>query len=237
MLAEGQFRGQQGRARLHLQAPKGRQLPQRQGDDLEGRRFPRRPRWGRSRPRRQQRSSPRWRIGRPSTKYTVEMKLKEKSAIVLLILARRARAASRHLPQGDRRTVPAEEKATEYRQRARSSWPEGSRISTSDGPLRQLQVARKKPNGHGGGKTALPGRDPLGASARGHARGAGGDGRADFADDLNLDSYDRLKKRPTPARIVSKPYYWLVAVMNKQSLNAEPEAARPGRRPSTSSRS
>ena len=41
-------------------------------------------------------------------------------------------------------------------------------------------------------------------------------GELDFADDLNLDSYDRLKKNANARPIVSKPYYWLVAVMNKK---------------------
>ena len=41
-------------------------------------------------------------------------------------------------------------------------------------------------------------------------------GELDFADDLNLDAYDRLKANPNARPIVSKPYYWLVAVLNKK---------------------
>src|SRR5439155_276468 len=41
-------------------------------------------------------------------------------------------------------------------------------------------------------------------------------GELEFADDLNLDAYDRLKKNSNVKTIVSKPYYWLVAVFNKK---------------------
>jgi peptide/nickel transport system substrate-binding protein len=41
-------------------------------------------------------------------------------------------------------------------------------------------------------------------------------GELDFADDLNLESYYRLKKSANLRPIVSKPYYWLVAVFNKK---------------------
>jgi peptide/nickel transport system substrate-binding protein len=41
-------------------------------------------------------------------------------------------------------------------------------------------------------------------------------GELDFADDLNLDAFDRLKKNAAVRPIVSKPYYWLVAVFNKK---------------------
>src|SRR5438128_615421 len=41
-------------------------------------------------------------------------------------------------------------------------------------------------------------------------------GELEFADDLNLDAYERLKKNPNARTIISKPYYWLVAVFNKK---------------------
>jgi peptide/nickel transport system substrate-binding protein len=41
-------------------------------------------------------------------------------------------------------------------------------------------------------------------------------GELDFADDLNLDAFDRLKKSANLRPIVAKPYYWLVAVLNKK---------------------
>src|SRR2546430_14268201 len=33
---------------------------------------------------------------------------------------------------------------------------------------------------------------------------------------LNLDACERLKKNPNARTIISKPYYWLVAVFNKK---------------------
>src|SRR5881394_416609 len=41
-------------------------------------------------------------------------------------------------------------------------------------------------------------------------------GELEFADDLNLDAYDRLKRTPNVHTIISRPYYWLVAVFNKK---------------------
>src|ERR671935_1059453 len=41
-------------------------------------------------------------------------------------------------------------------------------------------------------------------------------GELDFADDLDLNAYDRLKKSAGVQAIVAKPYYWLVAVFNKK---------------------
>ena len=41
-------------------------------------------------------------------------------------------------------------------------------------------------------------------------------GELDFADDLDLNAYDRLKKSPGVQAIVAKPYYWLVGVFNKK---------------------
>ena len=41
-------------------------------------------------------------------------------------------------------------------------------------------------------------------------------GELELADDLNADAYDRLKASANARPIVSKPYYWLVAVLNKK---------------------
>ena len=41
-------------------------------------------------------------------------------------------------------------------------------------------------------------------------------GELDFADDLNIDAYDRLQKSANARPVVAKPYYWLVAVLNKK---------------------
>src|SRR5258705_11470594 len=75
-----------------------------------------------------------------------------------------------------------------------------------------------KPNGFGGGKTAYVDEirwQPVPEVATRVAQVETGE--LDFADDLNLDAYDRLKKNPNLRPIVSKPYYWLVAVFNKKA--------------------
>ena len=75
----------------------------------------------------------------------------------------------------------------------------------------------EKPNGYGGGKTAYLDEvrfQPVPEVATRVAQVETGE--LDFADDLNLDAYDRLKKNPNLRPIVSKPYYWLVAVLNKK---------------------
>src|SRR2546428_1320762 len=41
-------------------------------------------------------------------------------------------------------------------------------------------------------------------------------GELDFADDLDLNAYERLKKTAGVQPIVAKPYYWLVRVLNKK---------------------
>ena len=41
-------------------------------------------------------------------------------------------------------------------------------------------------------------------------------GELDFADDLNIDAFDRLQKSANARPVVAKPYYWLVAVLNKK---------------------
>src|SRR5206468_2293283 len=75
----------------------------------------------------------------------------------------------------------------------------------------------EKPNGYGGGKTAYLDEvrfQPVPEVATRVAQVETGE--LDFADDLNLDAYDRLKKNPNLRPIVTKPYYWLVAVLNKK---------------------
>jgi peptide/nickel transport system substrate-binding protein len=41
-------------------------------------------------------------------------------------------------------------------------------------------------------------------------------GELEFADDLNPDAYDRLTKSAVARPVIAKPYYWLVAVLNKK---------------------
>jgi peptide/nickel transport system substrate-binding protein len=79
------------------------------------------------------------------------------------------------------------------------------------------KARNEKPNGYGGGKTAhldevrwIPVPEVATRVAQVET------GELEFADDLNLDAYDRLKKNPSVRPLVSKPYYWLVAVFNKK---------------------
>jgi peptide/nickel transport system substrate-binding protein len=150
-------------------------------------------------------------------KYTVEMKLKEKSAIVLISLAVPSSFGAIY-PKEIADKFPPEQKATEYIGTGPFKLAEWK-------PDQYIRMVRfddyksraEKPNGYGGGKTAYVDEIrwvPVPEVATRVAQVETGE--LDFADDLNLDSYDRLKKNPNARPIVSKPYYWLVAVMNKK---------------------
>jgi peptide/nickel transport system substrate-binding protein len=78
--------------------------------------------------------------------------------------------------------------------------------------------SRSEPsNGYGGGKTVwvdelrwIPVPDVATRVAQMET------GELDFADDLNIDAFERLQKSASARPIVAKPYYWLVAVLNKK---------------------
>src|SRR5437870_3587600 len=81
----------------------------------------------------------------------------------------------------------------------------------------EYRSRNEQPNGYGGGKTAwldeirwIPVPEVATRVAQVET------GELEFADDLNLDAYERLKKNPNARTIISKPYYWLVAVFNKK---------------------
>ncbi len=40
-------------------------------------------------------------------------------------------------------------------------------------------------------------------------------GERDVAEDLNLDAYERLRRNPAVRPLVATPYFWLIAVFNK----------------------
>jgi len=76
--------------------------------------------------------------------------------------------------------------------------------------LRRLQDRNEKPKRLRGGKTAYVDEIPLGAGCPRSTRVAQVEtGELDFADDLNLDSYDRLEEERQRPRHRFKPYYWL----------------------------
>ena len=150
-------------------------------------------------------------------KYTVEMKLKEKSAIVLISLAVPNNFGAIY-PKEIAEKFPPEVKATEYVGTGPFKLAEWK-------PDQYIRMVRfddyksrsEKPNGYGGGKTAYVDEIrwmPVPEVATRVAQVETGE--LDFADDLNLDAYDRLKRNANVRPIVSKPYYWLVAVFNKK---------------------
>src|SRR5437667_9440833 len=150
-------------------------------------------------------------------KYTVQMQLKEKSAIVLISLAVPNNFGAIY-PKEIAEKFPPEQKVTEYV----GTGPFKLAEWKPDQYIRMVRFDDYKsrnepPNGYGGGKTAYVDEIrwvPVPEVATRVAQVETGE--LEFADDLNLDAYDRLKKNSNVKTIVSKPYYWLVAVFNKK---------------------
>src|SRR5437763_13268700 len=149
--------------------------------------------------------------------YTVEMKLKEKSAIVLISLAVPNNFGAIY-PKEIAEKFPPEVKVTEYVGTGPfklAEWKPDQYIRMVR--FDEYKSRAEKPNGYGGGKTAwvdeirwIPVPEVATRVAQVET------GELEFADDLNLDAYDRLQTNPNVRTIVSKPYYWLVAVFNKK---------------------
>jgi peptide/nickel transport system substrate-binding protein len=150
-------------------------------------------------------------------RYTVEMKLKEKSAIVLISLAVPNNFGAIYPKEIAEKFAP-EVKATEYV----GTGPYKLAEWKPDQHIRMVRFddyksRNEKPNGYGGGKTAYADEIRFVPVPEVATRVAQVEtGELDFADDLNLDAYDRLKASAGARPIVSKPYYWLVAVLNKK---------------------
>src|SRR5499425_1563927 len=150
-------------------------------------------------------------------KYTAEMKLKEKSAIVLISLAVPNNFGAIYPKEIAEKFAP-EQKVTEYI----GTGPFKLAEWKPDQYIRMVRFddyksRNEKPNGYGGGKTAYVDEIrwvPVPEVATRVAQVETGE--LDFADDLNLDAYDRLKGNANAHPIISKPYYWLVAVFNKK---------------------
>jgi peptide/nickel transport system substrate-binding protein len=150
-------------------------------------------------------------------RYTVEMKLKEKSPIVLISLAVPGQGAMIY-PKEIAEKFKPEEKATEFIGTGPFKLAEWK-------PDQYIRMVRfddyksraEKPNGYGGGKTAWVDEIrwvPVPEVATRVAQVETGE--LDFADDLALDAFDRLKASAGARPVVAKPYYWLVAVLNKK---------------------
>ena len=150
-------------------------------------------------------------------RYTVEMRLKERSAVVLISLAVPGNAAVIY-PKEIAEKFKPQEKVTEFVGTGPFRFAEWK----PDQYVRMVRfddyTARsEKPNGYGGGKTAwvdeirwIPVPDVATRVAQVET------GELDFADDLNIDAYDRLTRNPGVRPVIAKPSYWLVAVFNKK---------------------
>jgi peptide/nickel transport system substrate-binding protein len=154
---------------------------------------------------------------RAADRHTVVMQLKQKSAAVLVALAAPNNFAAIYPKEVAERFKP-EEKATEFVGTGPFKLAEWK-------PDRHIRMVRfddyrsrtEKPSGYGGAKTAwvdelrwIPVPDVATRVAQVET------GELDFADDLNIDAYDRLARSAQARPIVAKPYYWLVAVLNKK---------------------
>jgi len=150
-------------------------------------------------------------------RYTVEMKLKEKSAIVVISLAVPGNFGAIYPKEVAEKFKP-EDKATEYIGTGPyklADWKPDQHIRMVR--FNDYQPRSEKPSGYGGGKTAyadevlwIPVPDTATRVAQMET------GELDVADDLNIDAYERLRRNPGVRAIIAKPYYWLVAVFNKK---------------------
>src|SRR5437660_2168737 len=150
-------------------------------------------------------------------KYTVQMQLKEKSAIVLISLAVPNNFGAIYPKEIAEKFAP-EVKATEFVGTGPfklAEWKPDQHIRMVR--FDEYRSRNEAPNGFGGGKTAYLDEirwQPVPEVATRVAQVETGE--LDFADDLNLDAYDRLKKNPGLRPIVAKGNGWLVAVLNKK---------------------
>ena len=150
-------------------------------------------------------------------RHTVELKLKQKSAAVVISLAAPNNFAAIY-PKEIADRFPPQEKATEFV----GTGPFKLAEWKPDQHIRMVRFDDYKsrsepPNGYGGAKTAYVDEVRWIAVPDVATRVAQMEtGELDFADDLNIDAYDRLAKSANARPIVAKPYYWLVAVLNKK---------------------
>jgi peptide/nickel transport system substrate-binding protein len=154
---------------------------------------------------------------RAADRATVVMTLKQRYAAVLVVLAAPNNFAAIY-PKEIAEKFPPQEKATEFVGTGPFKLAEWK-------PDQYIRMVRfddykgrsDKPNGYGGAKTAyvdelrwIPVPDVATRVAQIET------GELDFADDLNIDAFDRLQKSTVGRPVVAKPYYWLVAVLNKK---------------------
>src|SRR4030095_11457321 len=149
-------------------------------------------------------------------------KMKEKSAIVLISLAVPNNFAAIYPKEIAEKFEPAV-KDTEYI----GTGPYKLAEWKPDQYIRMVRFddyksRNEKPNGYGGGKTAYVDEIrwvPVPEVATRVAQVETGE--LDFADDLNLDAFDRLKRNAAARPIVAKPYYWLLAPLHQKAGTLE----------------
>ena len=154
---------------------------------------------------------------RPSGKYAIELKLKQKSAAVVVSLAAPNNFGAIY-PKEIAEKFPPAEKVTEFV----GTGPFKLAEWKPDQYIRMVRFDDYKPrsepaSGYGGAKVVhvdeirwIPVPDVATRVAQMET------GELEFADDLNIDAFDRLQKSANARPVVAKPYYWLVAVFNKK---------------------
>jgi peptide/nickel transport system substrate-binding protein len=154
---------------------------------------------------------------RATGKYAIELKLKQKSAAVVVLLAAPNNFDAIY-PKEIAEKFPPAEKVTEFVGTGPFKLAEWK-------PDQYIRMVRfddyksraEQPNGYGGGKVAYVDEIRWISVPDVATRVAQMEtGELDFADDLNIDAYDRLQKSAQARPIIAKPYYWLVAVFNKK---------------------
>jgi peptide/nickel transport system substrate-binding protein len=150
-------------------------------------------------------------------RYTVELRLSERSPITVLALAIPNNFAAIY-PKEVAEKFPPAQKVTEYV----GTGPFRVAEWKPDQHLRMVRfdgyVPRtEKATGYGGAKVAhldevrwIPVPEVATRAAQLET------GELDFADDLSLDQYDRLTRSAGARPLVAKPYFWLIAVFNKK---------------------
>ncbi len=148
---------------------------------------------------------------------TVEIKLKEKSGIVLISLANANNFAAVY-PKEIAEKYPTPAKVTEYIGTGPFKFVEWK----PDVHIRMVRYDDYKPraeaaNGYGGRRVAyvdeirwIPMPDVATRVASLES------GEVDFADDLQAVAYDRIKDNPKLRPLIVRPYAWAMAVFNKK---------------------
>jgi peptide/nickel transport system substrate-binding protein len=150
-------------------------------------------------------------------RHTVEVRLKQKYAAVLVALGAPNNFAAIYPKEIAERFSP-QEKVTEFV----GTGPFKLAEWKPDQYIRMVRFDDYKPlagkqSGYGGRKVVYVDElrwIPVPDAASRAAQVESGD--LDFGDDLVADAYDRLKANANVQPLIVKPYYWLVAVFNKK---------------------